>query len=120
MIPVSVAMRKRCFGERCAKSTICSVERMCVRSFAERHRLARAAALGMDEQLRVRGLRLPALDVGGPDAGVHVALADPDRQLAAGHPLEPEAEVEVRQEEDLLVGAGSPRSPALALPDVQQ
>ena len=35
--------------------------------------------------------------------GVDVALAEPDRQLAAGHLLEPEAEVHVRQEEDLLL-----------------
>ena len=71
---------------------------------AERHRLARAAALRMYEQLGVGSLVLPALDVGRPDSRVHVALAEPDRQLAAGHLLEPEAEVHVRQEKDLLLG----------------
>jgi hypothetical protein len=70
----------------------------------ERHRLARTAAFRVDEQLCVGRLGLPALDVRGPDAGVDVALAQPDRQLASGHLLEPEAEVHVRQEEDLLLG----------------
>ena len=46
---------------------------------------------------------LPALDVLAPDAGVHVALAEPDAQLAAGDPLQPQAEVEVGQEQDLAV-----------------
>ncbi len=31
MIPISVAIMNRCFGERFAKSIIPSVERMCVR-----------------------------------------------------------------------------------------
>ena len=44
---------------RCAKLIIPSVERMCVLLVAERHALARAAALGMDEELRVRA-RPPA------------------------------------------------------------
>jgi hypothetical protein len=70
---------------------------------AERHRLARAAALGMDEQLGVGRFRLPALDVGRADARVDVALPEPDRELPAGHLLEPEAEVHVRQEQDLLL-----------------
>ena len=57
----------------------------------------------MDEQLRIGRLALPALDVGGPDAGVHVALAQPDGQLPPGDALEPQPEVHVRQEQDLLV-----------------
>ena len=62
---------------------------------------------------------LPALDVGGADARVDVALAHPDAQLAAGHPLEPEPEVHVRQEQDLAVG-GIASITAFALPEVQQ
>ena len=62
-----------------AKLIIPSVERMCVRSLPNAIALARAAALGVDEQLGVGRLVLPALDVGRPDARVHVALAHPDR-----------------------------------------
>src|SRR5207248_5046871 len=69
----------------------------------ERHRLAGAAALGVDEQVGVGRLVLPALDVGRTDPGVDVTLAEPDRELAADHLLEPEAEVHVRQEEELLL-----------------
>ncbi len=69
----------------------------------ERHRLARAAALRVDEQLRIRCLLRPAVDVGGTDAGMDVAFAHPDLELAAGHLLEPEPEVHVGEEEDLGV-----------------
>ena len=103
-MPVSVATTKRSL-RRAAREVDHPLGREDVGALVrERHRLARAAALGMDEQLGVGRLGLPALDVGGPDAGVDVALAEPDPQLAAGHPLEPEAEVEVGQEEDLPVG----------------
>ena len=57
----------------------------------------------MDEELGVGRLRLHALDVTRPDAGVDVALAHPDPQLSARDLLEPEAEVHVRKEEDLGV-----------------
>src|SRR6266542_4067068 len=70
---------------------------------AEGHALARAPALGMHEQLGVRRLGLPALDVLRADPCVHVALAQPDRELAAGDPLQPDAEEHVGQEEDLAV-----------------
>src|SRR4029077_10959836 len=69
----------------------------------ERHRLAGTAALGMHEQLGIWRLGLPTLDVRRPDAGMDVALPEPDRQLAPGDTLEPEPEVHVRQEEDLAV-----------------
>ena len=85
----------------------------------ECHRLARAAALGVDEQLGVGRLLVPALDVLGPDARVHVALAHPDRQLATRHLLQPDAEEEVGQEEDLLI-PGIDSMTARALPEVQQ
>ena len=58
----------------------------------------------MHEQLGIGSLALPVLDVARADAGVHVALAEPDPELAAGDALEPETEKEVGQEEDLLVG----------------
>src|SRR6266511_658821 len=58
---------------------------------AEGHALAGAAALGVDEQLGVRRLTLPALDVRRADAGVNVALPHPDIQLAPRHPLQPDA-----------------------------
>ena len=70
----------------------------------ERHRLARAAAFRVDEQLGVGRVGLPALDVRGTDAGVNVAFAEPDLQLAPGDALEPEAEVHVGQEQDLAIG----------------
>ena len=70
----------------------------------EGHALARTAALGVDEELRVGRLVLPALDVGRADAGVHVALPHPDVQLAAGDALEPDPQVHVRKEQDLAVG----------------
>ena len=62
----------------------------------------RAAALGMDEQLRLRvGGRLAA-QFGRADPGVHVALAHPDVHVrAAGHPLHVGAEELVGQEQDL-------------------
>ena len=70
----------------------------------EGHALARAAALRVDEQLRVGRLGLPAVDVGRADAGVDVALAEPDVELAARDLLEPHPEEHVRAEQDLLVG----------------
>ena len=85
-----------------------------------RHRLAGAAALGMHEQLGVGIVVVPALDVLGPDAGVHVALAHPEHQLAPGHLLEPEPEEEVGQEEDLLIGGDRLDHRSRALPEVQQ
>src|SRR5439155_1596173 len=69
----------------------------------ERHALARAAALRVDEQLGVRRLSLPALDVGRTDAGVDVAFPEPDGQLSTRHALEPDAEEHVGQEEDLAI-----------------
>ena len=120
MIPVSVATRKRSFGELRGEVDH-PLGREDVRApVAERHALARAAALGMDEQLGVRCLRLPALDVLRPDAGVDVALAEPDPELAARHLLEPEAEEHVGQEQDLAGPRGSTRSRHFAFPDVQQ
>ena len=64
-----------------------------------------AAALGVHEQLGVRG-GLDALpQVGGGDAGVHVALAHPDAHVgAAGDPLDVRAEELVGQEQHLAVG----------------
>ncbi len=70
----------------------------------ERHRLAGATALGMDQQVRGRVLRRHPVDVLGPDAGMDVALAHPDGQLATRDPLQPEAQEHVRQEQDLAVG----------------
>src|SRR5438067_1650372 len=50
-------------------------------------------------------MRVPgALDVRRPDAGVDVALADPDVHALAGHALDVGAEEHVRAEEDLGVG----------------
>ena len=69
----------------------------------ERHALARAAALGVDEELRVRGVGLPARDVLRTDPGVDVALAHPDPELPARDLLEPEPEEHVGEEEDLGV-----------------
>src|SRR6266508_199563 len=57
----------------------------------------------MDEQLGVGCFGLPALDVRRPDARVDVALAHPDVQLPARDLLEPEPEVQIRQEQDLAV-----------------
>ena len=118
-IPVSVATRKRPFGE-CLREADHPLGREDVRALvSERHALARAAALGMHEQLGVGRVGLPALDVVRPDAGVDVALAHPDRQLAAGDPLDPDPEEQVRQEED-LGSSGIASTTAFALPDVQQ
>ena len=50
----------------------------------ERHHLARATALGVDEELGVGRLCLPARDVLRADTRVDVTLAHPDAQLAAG------------------------------------
>ena len=109
MIPVSVATRKRCFGDCLAKPDH-PLGREDVRlAVSERHALARAAAFGVDEELGVRRLLLPALDVARADAGVDVALAHPDPELAARDLLEPEPEVHVREEQDLACPPGSSR-----------
>ncbi len=70
----------------------------------ERHRLAGAAALGVDQQVGGRVLGRHPVDVLGPDARMDVALAHPDGQLAAGDPFQPQAQEHVRQEQDLAVG----------------
>src|SRR5512133_3170265 len=70
----------------------------------EGHALAGTPALGVDEQLGVGRLVLPALDVGGTDTGVDVAFAQPDGQLSPGNPLEPDPEEHVREKQDLEVG----------------
>ena len=88
---------------RRAKSIIPSVERMCVRPLPNAmHWLAQPHS-GWTRSSASGRLFLPALDVARPDPGVDVALAHPDPERAAGHLLEPEAEVHVRQEQDLGV-----------------
>ena len=119
-MPVSVATRKRFFGEL-PRVVDHLLGREDLRApVGERHRLARAAALGMDEQLGVRRVAMPALDVGGADAGVHVAFAHPDRQRAARLVLQPEAEVHVRAGTGSPVPAGIASITCFALPEVQQ
>ena len=59
--------------------------------------LSRTPAVNKKLQIETREF------VARPDARVDVTLAEPDRQLAAGHLLEPEAEEHVREEQDLRV-----------------
>ena len=92
-------------------STMPSVERICVRSFANAIAWLAQPHSGCTSSSASGASSLPALDVGGADAGVDVALAEPDRQLAAGHALEPEAEVHVRAGTGSPGRPGSPRSP---------
>ncbi len=87
---------------------------------AEGHALARAAALGVDEELGVGRLGLPALDVRGADAGVDVALAHPDVELAAGDLLEPDAEDRGPGRKRISWSSGMASMIAFAFPDVQQ
>ena len=76
------------------------------------HRLGRAAALGVDQELGL-GMLGPGLgDVVGADAGVDVALAVPDVEAAAalgivdqaGLALDEGAQPHVGAEEDLGLG----------------
>ncbi len=75
------------------------------------HDRRRAAALGVDQELGARVGRAHVGDVGGPDAGVHVALAGPHVHAPAGDLLDVGAQEHVGAEQDLGVG------PVLA-PDV--
>ena len=103
MIPVSVPMRKRSFSDD-LRELDHPFRREDVRLLVpERHHLARAAALRVDEELGVGRLCLPARDVLRADPRVHVALAHPDAQLATRDLLEPEPEEHVGAEQDLRV-----------------
>ena len=77
------------------------------------HRLGRAAALGVDQELGVGVLGARAGDVVGADPGVDVALAVPDVEAGvalgvvdeAGLALDERAQPHVGAEEDLGLGA---------------
>ena len=77
------------------------------------HRLGRAAALGVDQELGLGVLGAGPLDVLGADAGVDVALAVPDVEAGAalgvvaqpGLALDEGAQPHVGAEEDLGLGA---------------
>ena len=70
----------------------------------ERHRLAGAAALGMDEQLRVGSSRCQRSMSSGRMPAWTWHSPEPDVQLAPRDLLEPETEEHVGQEQDLAVG----------------
>ena len=67
------------------------------------HDLGGAAALGVDQEVHLGVLLAQLVDRRGPDAGVHVALAVPDLQIAAGLLGDVGAEPHVRAEQDLGV-----------------
>ena len=111
MIPVSVAMMKREVGCSVTARIMPSVDAMVRPSGLMSPRpdlvdeLARAAALGVDQDLGV-GVALPRRVEGlAPDAPVHVALAHPDLDPAVRpHPARVGAEEEVGEEEDAAIG----------------
>jgi len=77
------------------------------------HRLGRAAALGVDQELGLRVLGSGSLDVLGANPGVHVALAVPDVEAGptvgvvaqSRLTLDESTEPHVGPEEDLCLGA---------------
>ena len=67
------------------------------------HHARRAPALGVDQEVRVRVGGAHGVDVVGPDARMHMALAVPDVQPAAERLLDVGAEKHVGAEQDLGV-----------------
>ena len=96
------------------------------------HRLGRAAALGVDQELGLGMFGAGAGDVLRADAGVHVALAVPDVEagaalgiaVQAGLALDEGTQPHVGAEEDLGLGRRArprcARQPATAFEEVQQ
>ena len=85
-IPVSVATTNRCFGELRAKSTIPSVERICVRSFANAIAWLAQPHSGWTSSSASGASACQRSMSAGRMPGVDVALAEPDLQLAARSP----------------------------------